>query len=317
MEPNRRTTLSVIAPVYQNEAHLRRLHAEVAETIGRIANIDAFELVLVDDGSPDDSWKIICELSAEDHRVKGLKFSRNFGQHHAITAGLDACSGDWAVVMDADGQDPPAAIAQLWEMAQKGYHVVNARRVERTDHRVRVWLSNAYHDLFQWLSGFNYDREVANFRLIHRKVIDALKQMRESFRGFPLHVHWLGFASTSVDVLHSQRWSGRSTYSPSRLLALALEVAVTYSNKPLKIVIGFGLALSLLSAIGILIIILRSLFLGLPVPGWVSLMASVWLFSGLILAQLGIMGLYIARVVTECQGRPLYAVAEKANFESP
>jgi dolichol-phosphate mannosyltransferase len=304
----------VIAPVYRNEAHLRRLHAEIGQALGAIPDIDDFELILVDDGSPDGSWQVISQLAAEDRRVRGIKFSRNFGQHHAITAGLDACSADWAIVMDADGQDPPAEIARLWQESRKGYAVVNARRVQRGDHLFRVWLSNAYHSLFQWLSGFDYDRDVANFRLIDRKVIDSLKEMRESFRGFPMHVHWLGFSSTNVDIAHPARWSGQSSYSLRKLIALAADVAVAYSNKPLKISAGLGVAVSLFSLFFIIYLVLREWIYSIPVPGWASLIVSVWFFSGLILANLGVIGIYISRILTESRGRPLYVIDKKLNL---
>ena len=308
------TQLSVIAPVYRNEAHLRRLHSEVSQALGKIADISEWELVLVDDGSPDESWKLITELAANDQRVKGIRFSRNFGQHHAISAGIDYCTGTWAVVLDADGQDPPEAIATLWEGAQKGYDVVNARRVDRGDHFFRVFLSKTYHRFFQWLSGFNYDQDVANFRLINRKVIDSLKEMRESFRGFPMHVHWLGFRTINIDVPHPARWSGKSSYSLRKMLSLAVDVAVAYPNKPLKMSAVAGVAVSLFSLLFIGCLLVRSWIYSIPVPGWASLIVSVWFFSGLILANLGIIGIYVSRILTESRGRPLYVVDNKLNF---
>lgn len=313
MNCERPLKLSVIAPVYRNEPHLKRLHAEIVVSLERIPDFTDFEIVFVDDASPDHAWEVIAELAANDARVKGLKLSRNFGQHHAITAGLDICGGDWAVVMDADGQNPPEFITLLWEEAKKGYDVVNARRVDRGDHVMRSWLSNAYHALFQWLSGFNYDRDVANFRLINRKVIDALGHMRESFRGFPMHVHWLGFRSINVDVPHPARWSGQSAYSLHKLLALAADVAVAYSNKPLKISAFLGVGISVLALVVLVVLVARAWIYAIPVPGWTSLVASVWFFSGLILANLGVVGIYISQVLTESRGRPLYVIDRKVN----
>jgi glycosyltransferase involved in cell wall biosynthesis len=306
--------LSVIAPVYRNECHLRMLHDQVATVVQKLNDFDDYELILVDDGSPDKAWDVICELTKEDCKVKGIKFSRNFGQHHAITAGLDACVGDWAVVLDADGQDPPEVIATLWQEAKKGFDIISARRINRGDHFMRVFLSKTYHSLFQWLSGFNYDRDIANFRLINRKVIDALSSMRESFRGFPLHVHWLGFAASVVDFQQSSRWSGKSSYPFIKLLILAIDVAVVYSNRPLKISACFGFILAIISLSYIIYIIIAALIYSIPVPGWASLISSLWFFSGLIIGQIGILGIYICRILTEVQHRPIYIVEKKTNI---
>jgi glycosyltransferase involved in cell wall biosynthesis len=313
MNSERTLKISVIVPVFGNELHLQRLHKELVSSLEKIPDFAYFEIVFVDDASPDHAWRVITDLASTDSRVKGLKLSRNFGQHHAITAGLDICSGDWAVVMDADGQDPPESIALLWEEAKKGYDVVNARRVDRGDHAARVWLSNVYHTFFQWLSGFDYDRDVANFRLINRKVIDALGRMRESFRGFPMHVHWLGFSSINVDVSHPARWSGQSAYSLRKLLVLAADVAVAYSNKPLKLSAILGVSIAAVALVVLVGLVARAWLYAIPVPGWASLIASVWFFSGLVLANLGVIGLYISQVLTEARRRPLYVVDRKVN----
>jgi dolichol-phosphate mannosyltransferase len=313
VNPRKLQFLSVIAPVYRNESHLERLYEGLIATLSTLEGLDRFEILFVDDGSPDAAWQVIEKLCSKDSRVIGIKLSRNFGQHHALTAGIDACRGDCAVIMDADGQDPPEGIKLLWNEAKNGFNVVNARRTQRKDPLYRVIASHLYQRLFCFLSGFDYDKDVANFRLIDRKVIEALKTMREAFRGFPLHVHWLGFSRTTIDMPHPARWSGKSSYSLRKLLSLALDVAVAYSNKPLRISIAFGLGISVFSLSIMLIYFARVLFYGIPVPGWASLIISIWFFSGMILANIGVVGIYISQILNETRHRPLYVIDEVLN----
>jgi polyisoprenyl-phosphate glycosyltransferase len=309
--------LSVVIPVYKAESCLHELHARLAAMFGQMDEPAEFELVLVEDCGGDRSWQIIREIAAADPRVVGVKLSRNFGQHRAISAGLDLCEGDWVVVMDCDLQDPPEEIPRLWEEAQAGYDVVNARRAQRGDTLWRRFSSRVFHLLLEYLSGLKYDPEVANFRIMSRTVVDSFRSMPESRRLLGAQIQWLGFPTSFIDVAHAPRFAGRSSYSLAKLVGLATDAIVTYSNKPLRLSIGFGVASVILSIVAFSWIFLRAALWGIPVEGWASLMVSLWFLGGAILANLGVVGLYLGYVFDECKRRPVYVVAQRTDRRSP
>lgn len=309
--------LSVVIPVYKAENCLRELHARMAAMFDRMAEPTGFELVLVEDCGGDRSWQIIREIAAADPRVVGVKLSRNFGQHRAISAGLDVCTGDWVVVMDCDLQDPPEEIPRLWEEAQAGYDVVNARRGRRGDTLWRRFSSRTFHLLLEYLSGLKYDPEVANFRIMSRTVVDAFRSMPESRRLLGAQIQWLGFPTSSIAVAHAPRFAGRSSYSLAKLVGLATDAIVTYSNKPLRLSIGFGALFVLLSIVASTWIFIRAAFWGIPVEGWASLMVSFWFLGGAIMANLGVIGLYLGYVFDECKRRPVYVIAQRTDRRQP
>jgi polyisoprenyl-phosphate glycosyltransferase len=254
--------LSIIIPVYHCEACLARLHERIIQTLNTLNKITDYEIIFVEDYGLDGSWETIEILAKQDAHVRGIQFSRNFGQHHSITAGIELCKGDWAVVMDCDLQDRPEDIALLWKKAQAGYDIVNARRQQRQDSWWRKMTSRLYHILFEWLCGLSYDPQVANFRIISRKVITAYNSMQESSRAFGAQIQWLGFPTGYIDVQHETRYEGKSAYTFKRLLYLAVEVITAYSNKPLKLSIGLGIAISFCAAIASIWIMIRAFLLG-------------------------------------------------------
>jgi dolichol-phosphate mannosyltransferase len=273
-----------------------------------------YELIMVEDCGGDGSWELISELASSDSHVKGVKLSRNFGQHHAITAGMDVCTGDWVVVLDCDLQDDPAAIARLWAKAKEGYDVVNARRVGRKDSFLKRVRSKLFHMAFRWLSGLSCDPRVANFRIMSRKVVDAYNTMRETSRALGVQVHWLGYPTASIDVPHASRHDGKTSYTVRKLLALALDIAIAYSSKPLRIAIILGFVIAVCSmGIGLWLLV-RYGVLGIPVPGWTSLMVSVWCLGGIIIATLGVIGVYVGKIYDETKRRPIYVIEKTLNL---
>jgi len=258
---------------------------------------------MVEDCGGDGSWELISQLASNDLHVKGITLSRNFGQHHAITAGMDLCTGDWVVVMDCDLQDDPSAIVKLWEKAKEGYDVVNVRRQKRKDSFVKIVRSRMYHV-----------PQVANYRIMNRKVVDTYNAMREGSRVLGAQIHWLGFKTASIDIPHETRHSGKSSYTLRKLFAMALDVAVSYSNKPLHISIMTGLIISFSSAGVALWFFIRNLIWKIPVAGWTSLMVSVWFLGGIIIANLGVIGIYIGKIYDETKHRPIYVIDKKVNF---
>ncbi len=300
--------VSVVTPVYRAEGCLRELYNRLVAALGSITQ--DFEILMVEDCGGDGSWEIICDLAKSDSRVKGLQFSRNFGQHYGITAGLDYCDGDWVVVMDCDLQDPPEEIPQLYAKAQEGYEVVLARRTKRSEGPVRRAASWLFYWIFSWLTDTNYDGVAGNFRILSRKVVSQCRTMREQLRFFGGLVHWMGFATASIDIQQAPRAQGRSTYTVAKLWKLAIDTIIAYSDKPLRLAVRFGLLMSLLAFSGGLYILVRSLLYGSPVVGWSSLFVSLYFLSGIIISILGIIGIYLGKTFDETKKRPLYVVSE-------
>ncbi len=301
--------ISVVIPVYKAEACLHELYRRLRDSLETIT--PDFEIILVEDCGGDRSWEIICELSAVDSRVKGLQFSRNFGQHYGITAGLDYCRGEWVVVMDCDLQDRPEEIPRLYAKAQEGYDVVLADRGVRQDPLLKRLLSWAFYRIFSWLADIDYDGRAGNFRIISRKVVDGFCQIREQLRFFGGLIHWMGFKTTSLPVSHEASQTGRSTYTLRKLLKLSTETIIAYSDKPLRLSIRFGLFMSFISFCYGLWIIYRAMFFGVPVTGWSSLIVSLYFIGGIIMGVLGVLGLYLGKCFDEAKGRPLYFVSQK------
>ena len=298
--------LSVVIPVYKAEGCLDELYSRLKNTL-EIISVD-FEIVLVEDCGGDRSWEMITELAAKDQRVKGIQFSRNFGQHYGITAGLDFSDGDWVVIMDCDLQDRPEEILPLYAKAQEGYDVVLAKRRHRKDSvpkRLTSWL---FYKTFNYLADLNYDPEVGNFRIISRRVVDNFRSIRERLRFFGGLVDWMGFPTASIEVAHDHRAEGKSTYTFAKLWKLATETIIAYSDKPLRLSVKFGFLISLLALIYGFYIFFHALLYGSVVSGWSSLIVSLYFLGGIIIANLGIIGIYLGKTFDEVKRRPLYIV---------
>jgi len=298
--------LSVVTPVYRAEACLEELYRRLVAALSGITQ--DFEIVMVEDCGGDRSWEIIGALARKDARVKGIQFSRNFGQHYGITAGLDHCDGDWVVVMDCDLQDRPEEIPRLYAKAKEGHDVVLARRGRRSDGAAKRFTSWLFYRVFSYLADIEYDGQSGNFRIISRKVVESFRQMREQLRFFGGLVNWMGFPAATIDVQHDERYAGPSTYTVAKLWKLASETIVAYSDKPLRLSIRFGFVMSALAfACGIYILV-HALVYDSPVLGWPSLIVSVYFIGGVIISILGIIGIYLGKTFDEAKKRPLYIV---------
>jgi len=304
--------LSVVIPVYKAEHCLDELYARLKTALESIS--PEFEIVLVEDCGGDGSWQVIERLAAADPRVRGIQFSRNFGQHYGITAGLDHCRGDWTVVMDCDLQDRPEEIPRLYAAAQQGYDIVLARRGSRRDplfKRINSWL---FYKLFSYLADIEYDGQTGNFRIMSRKVVENFLHMRERLRFFGGLVQWMGFPTTSIEVEHAERFEGNSTYTFAKLWKLATETIIAYSDKPLRLSVRFGFLMAFLAFCYGVYILGRALFYGSAIPGWNSLIVSLYFLGGIIIAILGILGIYLGKTFDEAKKRPLYIV-RRATFD--
>jgi dolichol-phosphate mannosyltransferase len=299
-------TISVVIPVYRAEDCLEELYRRLKAALETVS--ESFEIVLVEDCGGDGSWQIIQSLSRRDPRVKGLQFSRNFGQHYGITAGLDHCDGDWVVVMDCDLQDRPEEIPRLYAKAQEGFDIVLGRRGRRNDPATKIVASALFYRLFSYLSEIEYDGQVGNFRIMSRRVVEQYRSMRERLRFFGALVQQLGFPTSSIEVQHDPRFAGETTYNFRKLMKLASEAVIAYSDKPLRLAVKLGFAVSFLAFVAGIVVGLRALFYGSAISGWASLMISIWFMGGIITALLGVIGIYLGKTFDETKKRPLYIV---------
>lgn len=304
--------ISVVVPVYKAENCLDELYRRLVAALESIT--PDFEIVLVEDCGGDRSWEIIERLSAQDARVKGIQFSRNFGQHYGITAGLDCCDGDWVVVMDCDLQDRPEEIPRLYAKAQEGYDIVLARRGVRQDPPLKRFTSWLFYKIFSYLADIEYDAQTGNFRIMSRKVVENFRRMREQLRFFGGLVQWMGFPSASIDVEHAERFEGQSTYTFAKLWRLASETIIAYSDKPLRLAIRFGFMMAFVAFCYGVYIFSRALMYGSPIEGWSSLIVSLYFIGGIIISILGIMGIYLGKTFDESKKRPLYII-RRATFD--
>jgi dolichol-phosphate mannosyltransferase len=305
MNPNR-PLISVVIPVYKAEKILDELYRRLREALETVS--PAFEIVLVEDCGGDRSWDVIERLAAADPRVVGLQFSRNFGQHYGITAGLDQCRGDWVVVMDCDLQDAPEEIPRLYHKAQEGYDVVLALRGQRQDPPLKRFTSWLFYRLFSYLADIDFSGDSGNFRIMSRQVVKNFNRMREQLRFFGGHVQWMGFPTTGLQVRHAERADGTSTYTFAKLWKLAADTIIAYSDKPLRMAARLGLSMAAVSMAFGAYILIRSLIHSSPIPGWSSLIVSLYFIGGLIIGILGIMGVYLGKAFDETKKRPLYIV---------
>jgi glycosyltransferase involved in cell wall biosynthesis len=304
--------ISVIIPVYKAQDCLSELYERLKQSL-ELITFD-FEIILIEDCGGDRSWDIIEELADLDPRVRGFQFSRNFGQHYGITAGLDYCKGDWVVVMDCDLQDRPEEIPRLYAKAIEGFDVVLARRGRRSDTVTKRLFSWLYYKIFNFMSEMEYDGEIGNFRIISRQVVDGFCSMRERLRFFGGVISWLGFATSSIDVQHDERFAGQTSYTFSKLWRLASETIIAYSDKPLRIAIRFGFLISFLAFCYGGYITYRALAHDIPISGWSSLIVSIYLLCGIIIGFLGVLGVYLGKTFDEVKRRPLYIIAKKTKF---
>ena len=298
--------LSIVSPVYRADTMLPELVARIIRNVTPITT--NFEIILVDDRSPDNSWSGIQEQIRLDPRVQGVRLSRNFGQHRAITAGLDCSRGEWVVVMDCDLQDRPEEIPALFAKAQQGYDMVLARRFQRQDGVFKKLFSRLFYGTLGYLTGSNQDSSIANFGIYHRKVINAICAMRESARYFPTMARWVGFRVSTLNVEHAERLEGSSSYNFKRLINLALDIILAYSDKPLRLTVKFGLLISATAFLGAIYMMVRAIDGKIQVLGYASMIVSIWFFSGLIILIIGIIGLYLGKTFEGVKNRPIYVV---------
>lgn len=303
--------LSIVSPVYQAEGVIDELVNRLLINLAPLT--ENFEIILVDDGSQDHSWQKVEAQCRADSRIKGFHLSRNFGQHSAITAGIEAALGEWVIVMDCDLQDRPEEIVALYHKALEGYDIVLASRKNRRDSKQKQLWSKLFYRALSFLTGIKYDGSIANFGIYHRSAIDSISRMQESIRFFPAMVNWIGFNKVTLPVEHSERYKGKSTYTFKKQLKLAVDIILAYSDRPLKMIVVLGLWISLIAFLLALVMIIKSLQGKIAVLGYSSLIISISFFSGIIISVLGVLGLYIGKIFDGIKERPIYLIRKKLN----
>lgn len=312
MGKGKKMDISVVIPVYGCRAALSELHKRLCESLEKICS--TFEIILVDDNCPQNSWEEIEKICSGDKRVVGLHMSRNFGQIRAITAGLDKCKGNWIVVMDCDLQDRPESIPELYKKALEGYDVVFARREGRKDSFITKFLSKSFYKVYDYFTDGNFDSSICNFSISKRKVIDAYCMMREQNRAYTMFIRWLGFKQTAIDMSADERYEGKSSYNLRKKIKMAFEIITSQSNKPLLFSIKAGFIIAAFALIYIIYLIARYILVGDIVVGWTTIVASIYLMGGILLSAIGIVGVYVGNIFNEAKNRPLYVIDESINL---
>lgn len=302
--------ISVVIPVYGCRAALPELHRRLTESLSKITS--EYEIILVNDACPQNSWETIREICKEDQHVIGMELSRNFGQLKATLAGLDRSTGDWVVVMDCDLQDRPEEIINLYQKAQEGYDYVIASRENRQDSRLKVFVSNCFYSIYSYVTDVKYDPTLCNFSISKREVIDNYCRMREMHRAFTMYLLWMGYKWTKLPVEHDERFEGQSGYNFKKRMRLATELITSQSDKLLRLMTKAGLLIAALSFLFIIITVIRH-FVGNIAVGYSSTIAAIMLMGGLTIMSVGIVGLYIGNIFMEVKHRPLYIVRTVLN----
>lgn len=305
---------SIVSPVYNEEPVLNQLYERIREVMDGVG--EAWELVLVDDGSRDKSAEIIAQLHTQDPRVRGISFSRNFGFQIAVTAGLDATRGDAVILTDADLQDPPEVIPDMIAKWREGYDVVYGVRGNRQGETwFKKFTAKAFYRTIDSITGIDIPLDTGDFRLMDRRVVNVIGSMKERNRFLRGMVPWVGFKQTGVQYERHARYAGDSKFnSVRRMLPFAIDAITSFSNFPLQLAMYFGFFIAFLSAIAIVLVFALRLMEG-ELSGQATTLAAVLFLGGIQLISLGIIGEYIGRIYDEVKGRPLYLVQESWGVE--
>ncbi|WP_291861829.1 glycosyltransferase family 2 protein [Marinilabilia sp.] len=305
--------ISIVVPLYRCGATVTQLTRRLTESLTPLKT--DFEIILVNDASPENDWEIVEKEGSFNQHIKGINLSRNFGQHYAIHAGLNYSSGEWVVVMDGDLQDRPEEIPGFLEKAKEGFDIVLGRRVERQDNFFKKKMSKWFYKTLAYLTETEQNAEVANFGIYHRKVVDAILSMKDKTRYFPAMVKWVGFKRTEIPVNHVAREEGKSGYNFKALLNLALNTILSFSDKPLRLTVKLGIFISFFSFLFAIFTFIRAITGYIEVSGYSSLIISIWFLSGIIITLLGMLGLYIGRTFEQVKDRPVFIVNQTINIE--
>lgn len=300
--------LSVVIPVYNEEMNIGKLHTRLCNTLNPLEI--TWEVVYINDGSKDRSMAILRGMAEDDSHVRFIDFSRNFGHQLAITAGIDFAKGEWIVVMDGDGQDPPELLPELLAKAREGFEVVYARRRKREgENFLKKLTARMFYRLLAKITNIEIPVDTGDFRIIHRKIQRILKQMPEQHKYIRGQISWIGFNQTYLEYDREERMGGTTKFTYSKMIRFALDGISSFSTWPLKVATVTGFAVSAV-AFGLIIYSLYQKFFGTTEPGWTSLHISVLFIGGIQLIGIGMLGEYLGRVSDNVKNRPHYIVRD-------
>lgn len=298
---------SVVIPIYNEEETIPELYRRLTAVM---ENLGTYEIILVDDGSSDGSWKLIKQLHEKDSRIKGVSFSRNFGHHIAILAGIEQCKGYLTVLMDGDLQDQPEEIPKLIEKAREGYDFVQGISHKRHTNPLQNLFSKMFHAIFVKISSVDPKTRIGLFKCLRRPVIDAVMKLPERTIFFGGMLSYVGYSMAYVPVQREKRYAGKTKYNFLKRFSLAMNAITSFSERPLIYIFRLGILVFLFSIMMFLLAVIKKLFYNIPIIGWTSLFAAIFFSTGLITLSLSIVGLYISRIFIEIKQRPRYIIRE-------
>ena len=315
MNENKMPDISIVIPCYNEEPNIPILYNRLAATLNSMPGISLYEIILIENGSHDNSWALIKEIIKHDPRVKGYKLSRNFGYQAAVTAGMKETTGLNIVVMDGDLQDIPEFIPELWNKKQEGFNIVYAVRVTRKEGRIKIFLYKSFYRIMRRMVDIDIPLDAGDFSIYDRKVINWLNKMPEKHRFIRGLRAWTGFSHTGIPYDRQARSFGKSKFNLFSMSKLASDGIFSFSYLPLRALTFLGLMIAIISTVGIVVeIILKiiSIFTNdnLVVKGTTQIIVLIFFFGGLILLGIGILGEYLARIYEELKNRPLYIIEE-------
>ena len=307
--------ISVVSPVYGAEKIIPELVLQIRNALEKITK--DYEILLVEDGSPDKSWAaILHECHKDPMHVKGIKLSRNFGQHYAITAGLHNSSGDYVVVMDCDLQDDPVYIPSMYDQICNGYDIVFTNKENRKHSFFKNITATTFNRIFNWLvdnKNWSSSGTVGSYSMLSRKVVEAFINYKDYRRHYLMVLRWLGFQSTSIQIEHKERYQGKSSYNLSKLLNHAIDGITSQSDKLLRLTVLLGFFLSFISFLSGVYIFIQS-FIKPFQSGWASLSILILFVGGLTITSIGFSAIYIGKIFEQTKGRPLFIIDQKINI---
>jgi len=303
--------VSYIFPIYNEELNIDRLYEEIDKILKEVEKKYEVEVICINDGSKDKSWEKLMDIANKDYRYKLINFSRNFGHQIAVTAGLDLSKGDAVIIMDADLQDPPTVSLELIQKWEEGYDVVFAQRRKRKDTIFKKFTAYAFYRVLDLLADIKIPKDTGDFRLMDRKVVEALGKFRERNRFLRGLVAYLGFKQIAVQFDREARFAGETGYPLKKMIKFAIDGITSFSTIPLKLITQFGFFVSVLSFIGIIYTVgIKIIRPDTTVTGWTFIMVSILFIGGVQMIMMGILGTYIGRIYHEVQNRPLYLIKD-------